>query len=200
MRTFVIRARKATTQWNKLSAQIGSDAHFEVVLHCVMQAFFLSNDFRDAVDIYIIHESTDRYPCTLHLSSQEGLSLPGFHEQAIVEIFIKSLQQYPSLQKDTILKIAPGLELIGCGFDKLINTYLYQRPLYLLDKKGEDIRSAPIVPNPVFILSDHLAMPKNSIKGLKRHSINSISLGKRMLFASQCMVLIQDELDRRGVM
>lgn len=197
MRTFVLRARKATTQWNKIAAQIGSDAHFEVVLHCVMQAFFLSNDFREAVDIYIIHESTDRHPCTIHLSGQEGLSLTGFHEQAIADIFIQSLQYYPALQKDSFLKVAPGVNLIGCGFDKLINTHLYQRPLYLLDKKGEDIRSAPISADPVFILSDHLVMPKNSIKGLKRHKTASISLGKRMLFASQCIVLIHDELDRR---
>lgn len=197
MRTFVLRARKATTQWNKISAQIGSDAHFEVVLHCVMHAFFLSNNFREAVDMYVIHESTDKYPCTIHLSSQKGLSVAGFHEQAIADLFVQSLQQYPALQKDSSLTVAPGVTLMGCGFDKLINTYLFQRPLYLLDKKGEDIRSAPIAADPVFILSDHLAMPKNSIKGLKRHQVSSLSLGKKMLFASQCIVLLHDELDRR---
>jgi len=51
-------------------------------------------------------------------------------------------------------------------------------------------------PNPVFILSDHLAMPKNIIKSLKRRGVESISLCKKMLFASQCVVILNYELDR----
>src|SRR5690606_41359285 len=52
--------------------------------------------------------------------------------------------------------------------------------------------------NPCFLLTDHIPMPKNSISGLKRLGAEAISLGPRMLFASQCVVLIHNELDWRG--
>ncbi|NCO46791.1 MAG: tRNA (pseudouridine(54)-N(1))-methyltransferase TrmY, partial [Vibrio sp.] len=42
-------------------------------------------------------------------------------------------------------------------------------------------------------------MPKKSWNSLKRLNTQKISLGPRMLFASQCIVLIQNELDIRGL-
>jgi tRNA (pseudouridine54-N1)-methyltransferase len=41
-----------------------------------------------------------------------------------------------------------------------------------------------------------LMMPKKTVTGLKRKGVNTISLGKKMLFASQCVVLLHDQLDR----
>ena len=71
--------------------------------------------------------------------------------------------------------------------------------IYLLDKKGKDIRSIEFEEEEksVFVLSDHLPMPKNSIKVLERRGLTKISLGRKMLFASQCVVLVHNELDRK---
>ncbi len=92
--------------------------------------------------------------------------------------------------------VVPGLYISAYGFEKLIGSLIEHRSVYLLDRKGEDIRTTELETNPVFILSDHLAMPKNNIKSLKRQGLKMISLGKKMLFASQCVVLINHELDR----
>jgi tRNA (pseudouridine54-N1)-methyltransferase len=40
-------------------------------------------------------------------------------------------------------------------------------------------------------------MPKKTFHGLERLGAKKISLGAKMLFASQCVVLIQHELDAR---
>jgi tRNA (pseudouridine54-N1)-methyltransferase len=196
MRTFIIRARKGSTRWERIRSNLGGKDHFEVVAHSVINAFFTSNGFREDVEMYIILESSEDFPRTIKLSGNESLSIAGFHEEAVIELVEKALKDSQGLQKDETKIIGPGLQISGFGFEKCVRQLLETRPVYLLDRKGTDIRTTHFDHNPVFILSDHLAMPKNSIKGLERHGLKTISLGKKMLFASQCVVLINHELDR----
>jgi len=204
VRTFIIKARKGTTRWELVRSQIGSRAHFEVIAHAVINAFFISNGFRDDVEVYIVLDSSEDFPRTIKLSSSAGLSLAGFHEAAVLDVIETALKDSQGLQKNTTMDVAPGVQISGFGLEKLVGSLLgddslENRPVYLLEPKGEDIRTMlledqPI--NPVFILSDHLALPKKSVKGFKRHGLKTISLGKKMLFAAQCVVLLNYELDR----
>lgn len=195
MRTFILRARKGTTKWERLRAQIGSKDHFEVVAHSVINAFFISSDFREDVEFYIILDSSEDFPRTVKLSSAEGLSLDGFHEEAVISLFEQALKNSVGLRKDETKVVAKGVEVSGFGFERLISRLIETRPLYLLDKKGDDIRTIELKPDPVFILTDHLVMPKKTLLGLKRRGLHTISLGKTMLFASQCIVLLNHEMD-----
>jgi tRNA (pseudouridine54-N1)-methyltransferase len=194
MRTFVIRSRSAN--WEKLKESIGAKGHFEIVAHCIMNAFFISNGFRDAVEVYIVLDSASDFPRTLQLSHE--ISLDGFHETAIIDFIVQALRSGADIQKNESRVLQAGVKLHGFGFEKCIAQLMETRPVYLLDKKGEDIRATDVAENPVFILSDHLALPKNNVKSLMRKGMQTISLGKKMLFASQCVVLIHDELDRKG--
>lgn len=197
MRTFIIRARKGTTRWERVRSQVGAKEHLEVVAHSVINAFFISSDFRTDVEVYIVLDSSESFPYTLKLSSQDGLSLAGFHEEAVIGLIEQSLKDSRGLQKDETRTVAPGVQVSGFGFEKLISGLIKTRPLYLLDRKADDIREIELEPDPIFILSDHLVMPKKTITGLKRNGLNAVSLGKKMLFASQCIVLIHDEMDRK---
>ena len=200
MRTFIIRARKGTTRWDQVRSQMGGKEHFEVIAHSVINAFFVSNGFREDVEVYIILDSSEDFPRTIKLSSNDRLSIAGFHEEAVLELVEKALKEGQGLQKDETRQIAPGLQISGFGFERLVGNLLQTRPVYLLDRKGSDVRSTEFGVDPVFVLSDHLAMPKNSVKGLKRRGLQTVSLCKKMLFASQCVVLIHYELDRAGVL
>ena len=199
MRTFILRARKGTTRWEQIRSKVGAKEHFEIVAHTVMNAFFVSNDFRQDVEIYIVLDSSEDFPRTIKLSGGEGLSIAGFHEEAVLEVIENALKNSVGLQKDETRDIAAGVQISGFGFEKLVKNLLETRPVYLLDRKGENIRNTTLGLNPVFILSDHLPMPKNNIKSFKRHGLNLLSLGKKMLFASQCVVLIHYELDREDL-
>jgi len=197
MRTFVIRARKGTVQADKVFSQVGSGAHFEIIAHTLANAFYFSNGMRPDVEVYVVLDSTPDFPRTLKFSSNKGLSFPGFHERAILEVVASALAQGSTVAKDEIQTIEPGIEICGFGFDILMQGLQEQSPVYLLDKKGKDIRSLDFEQQGVFVLSDHLAMPKNSIKALERRGLTKISLGRKILFASQCVVLVHNELDRR---
>lgn len=197
IRTFVLRARHGTTRAEQVRAQIGNKGHLEVIAHSVMNAFFISNGFRQNVVVYIVLESSADFPRTIKLVGSEGLSIAGFYEEAVIELIERALIAGAGLQKDETRNVAPGMWISGFGFEKCVNPLLMDHTVYLLDPKGEDIRTCEIAGNPVFILSDHLAMPKNNLKSLQRRGLKTISVGKQMLFASQCMVLLQAEMDRR---
>ena len=196
MRTFIIRSRKGTTRWEKVRSQVGSDGHLEVVAHSVINAFFVSNGFREDVEVYIVLDSSEDFPRTIKLSGNDGLSIEGFHEEAVIDVIEKALKDSQGIQKDEIKKISPGVEVNGFGFEKLVAKLIETRPIYLLDRKGDDVKDIQWEKDPVFILSDHLAMPKNNMKSLQRRGLKAMSLGKKMLFASQCVVLIHYEMDR----
>lgn len=197
MPTFVIRARKGTTQWEKLRSQVGSKDHFEVIAHSVINAFFISNGFRTDVEVFIVLDSSPDFPRTIKLSASEGLSIEGFHEEAVLDLIENALKNSLDLQKDETRIVAAGVQISGFGFEKLIVDLLKTQEVFLLSPKGDDIRTTMITSDSVFVLSDHLAMPKNSIKSLKSKGLKTISLGKKMLFASHCVVIINYELDRK---
>ena len=197
MRTFIIRARKGTVRADKVFSQVGSGEHFEIVAHALANAFYFSNGMRQDVEVYVVLDSTPDFPRTLKFSSNTGLSFPGFHEHAILDVVSSALARGIHVKKGHVQIIEPGIEICGFGFDTLMKGLQEHRSVYLLDKKGEDIRSITVEESGVFVLSDHLPMPKNSIKGLERRGLTKISLGRKMLFASQCVVLVHNELDRR---
>ncbi len=197
MRLFVIRARKGKTDADKVLAQVGSKAHFEIIAHTLANAFYFSNGIRSDIEVYVVLDSSPDFSRTLKFSSNNGLSFPGFHEQAILEVISAALARGNNVAKDAIMAVAPGIEIYGFGFEVLMKKLQEQYPIYLLDKKGEDIRSINFEQHGVFVLSDHLPLPKNNITALERQGATKISLGRKMLFASQCIVLIHNELDRQ---
>jgi tRNA (pseudouridine54-N1)-methyltransferase len=196
MRTFIIRARKGTTDWTRVQSDVGESAHIEIIAHVIMNAFFISNGFRKDAEVYIVLDSAKDFPRTIHLSGTEGLSITGFHEAAGLQLIEKALKESVGLKKDERRPIMPGLIIHGFGFEKLVSDLLVTRTLYLLAPKGEDIRETQLDPHPVFILSDHIPMPSNLLKSFTRRGLKTISLGKTMLFASQCVILLNDALDR----
>ena len=85
------------------------------------------------------------------------------------------------------------------SFERLVQRLAEDYQLYMLDKKGDSAREVDFRANACFLLTDHIPMPKKSFNSLKRLGTEKISLGPRMLFASQCISLIHNELDVRGL-
>ena len=199
MRTFVIRARKGTVKADKIFSEIGTGAHFEIIAHTLANAFYFSNGMRSDVEVYVVLDSVPDFPRTLKFSSNNGLSFPGFDERAILDVVSSALARGSKVRKDERQVIDSGIEIFGFGFDVLMKQLQEHCAIYLLDKKGKDIRSIEFEEEEksVFVLSDHLPMPKNSIKVLERRGLTKISLGRKVLFASQCVVLVHNELDRK---
>jgi len=140
-----------------------------------------------------------------HLEIFPGKNLEGVEgkidisKKDIASLFKKILYKYKKGEKT---EVASGYSIEKKHFSNLVLELANQgKEIFILDKKGEDIRSAEIPKNAVFILGDQDGIPKQEFKHLKSKGVEmkKISVGPAMLFASQTMTILQNELDRREV-
>lgn len=198
MRTFILRARAAPTDSKRLLAGVGTEAHSEILAHTLMNALFVAQSHRDDVTLYMVLESTRDYSRTLCFDSAQMGHIGGFHEQALLGLIAQALDASAGMDKEQQRTVAPGITVRTQSFEKLVQALAVEQPLFVMDKKGAPIQDYPFTGNPCFLLTDHIPMPKKSFHSLKRLGAEKISLGPTMLFASQCVVLIHNALDRQG--
>jgi tRNA (pseudouridine54-N1)-methyltransferase len=195
MRTFVLRARAAPTDSQRLLAGVGNDAHTEILAHSLMNAIFVAQSHRVDVVVHLVLESTQDFSRTITFAANEIRDIDGFHEQALLNKVALALDVSQGMSKETERPVEPGITVRTLSFEKLVQHLAENHQLYVMDKKGDSIRELAFAENPCFLLTDHIPMPKKSFNSLKRLGAKKISLGPKMLFASQCIVLINNQLD-----
>lgn len=198
MRAFIVRARAASTDPRQFLAGVGGDAHSEILAHSLMNALFLAQSHRDDVIVHLVLESTRDFSRTITFDSRQLGSVGGFHEGALLAKIAAGLEVSQGMAKETERTVEPGIGVRTLSFEKLIQELAPSWQLFVMDKKGTPIRQQVFDGDVCFILTDHIPMPKKSFNGLARQGAQKISLGPKMLFASQCVVLIHNELDLRA--
>ncbi len=198
MRSFVLRARAAPTSSEALLAGVGHDAHTEIIAHTMMNTLFVAQSHREAVTLHIVLESTKDYSRTVTIHSDDMAHMGGFHEATLLAVIARALDTSIGMGKEETRQVDSGITVRTISFEKLVQELASDHQLYMMDKKGTFIRDADIADNPCFLLTDHIPMPKKTFNSLKRLDTEKISLGPKMLFASQCVVLIHNELDLRA--
>jgi tRNA (pseudouridine54-N1)-methyltransferase len=196
MRTFVLRARSAPTDAPALLAAVGTEIHTEILAHTLMNAVFVAQSHRPDVVVHLVLEHSRDYSRTVTFTSNDLRDIGGFHEQALLGKIATALDLSKGMGKEECRPVEPGVTVRTISFEKLVQELAVNHRLFALDRKGTPMRGMSISGVPCFILTDHLPMPKNSLRGLERLGAEKLSLGPRMLFASQCIVLIHNELDQ----
>ncbi|HCG6980834.1 TPA: tRNA (pseudouridine(54)-N(1))-methyltransferase TrmY [Vibrio parahaemolyticus] len=197
MRSFVLRARAAPTTSKALLEGVGNEAHTEILAHTMMSTMFVAQSHREDVVVHLVLESTKDYSRTITIRSNDITNIGGFHESTLISAVARALDASVGMGKEQLREVEPGITVRTVSFEHLVQELAEDHQLYMLDKKGEFVRDAEIGENPCFLLTDHIPMPKKSFNSLKRLGTEKISLGPKMLFASQCVVLIHNELDIR---
>ncbi|WP_319534713.1 tRNA (pseudouridine(54)-N(1))-methyltransferase TrmY [uncultured Vibrio sp.] len=197
MRSFVLRARAAPTTSKALLEGVGQEAHTEILAHTMMNTMFVAQSHREDVVVYLVLESTKDYSRTITIRSNNITNIGGFHESTLIAAVARALDASVGMGKEQLRDVEPGITVRTVSFERLVQELAEDHQLYMLDKKGDFVRDAEIGANPCFLLTDHIPMPKKSFNSLKRLGTEKISLGPKMLFASQCVVLIHNELDIR---
>ena len=197
MRTFVLRARAAPTDSQELLASIGKAAHTEILAHTLMNAIFAAQSHRADVVVYLVLESTKDFSRTIRFDSNAVRDIGGFDERALLGKVAKALDASVGMTKEETRPVESGVTVRTVSFERLVQQLSEDHQLYLMDRKGTWIREQTFAGNPCFLLTDHIPMPSKTVKGLERLGATKIALGSKMLFASQCVVLIHYELDQR---
>jgi len=121
----------------------------------------------------------------------------GFDERALLGKIAKTLDASTGMGKEETRPVEPGVTVRTVSFERLVQELAEDHQLFVMDRKGTSIREQVFQGNPCFLLTDHIPMPKKTFHSLERLGANKISLGSKMLFASQCVVVIHYELDQR---
>lgn len=198
MRTFVLRARAAPTDSRKLLESIGSGAHVEILAHTLMNAIFVAQSHRENVVVYLVLESTADYSRTIRYEAQAMHEIGGFDERALLSKVAKALDASRGMGKEENRAVESGVTVQTLSFERLVQQLAVDHELYVLDRKGTPVDELRFGANPCFLLTDHIPMPPKTFRSLERLGAQQLSLGPRMLFASQCVVLIHHALDRRA--
>ena len=197
MRTFVLRARAAPTDSAKLLAGVGQEAHTEILAHTLMNAIFVAQSHRPDVVVYLVLESTQDFSRTVRFEASAMHDIGGFNEQALLGKVARALDASRGMGKEEERPVESGVTVRTISFERLVQQLAQDHQLFVMDRKGTPIREQAFDGNPCFLLTDHIPMPKKTFGSLDRLGATRLTLGRTMLFASQCVVLIHHALDQR---
>ena len=197
MRTFVLRARAAPTDSARLLASVGKDAHAEILAHALMNAIFVAQSHRPDVVVHLVLESTADFSRTVRFDANAMHAIGGFDEQSLLGKIAGALDASRGMGKDETRPVESGVTVRTVSFERLVQELAADHPLFVMDRKGTPIGEQDFSGHPCFLLTDHIPMPKNTFHTLERLGAKKITLGRTMLFASQCVVLIHHALDQR---
>lgn len=189
MREFIYFSAKGRTSGNfKDLMQAG---RLDIAIHVIIASFFLSNRLREDVRLHLILNGPPDPPKHLEFVSDDEMPISKKDVSGLIK---RMLYKYKSGRKE---KVFPGCFVEKKSFnDVLKDLRANGKKIYLLDKRGKDIRDLNFPDNSVFILGDHEGLPKKELKEAKKNA-ELITVGPTTYFASQVVVLVQNELDRQ---
>ena len=162
-----------------------------------MNAIFVAQSHREDVIVYLVLESTQDFSRTIRFDANAMHDIGGFDERSLLGKIAKALDASRGMGKEETRPVESGVTVRTVSFERLVQELAEDHQLYVMDRQGAPIREQSFGARPCFLLTDHIPMPKNTFHTLDRLGTKKISLGRTMLFASQCVVLIHHELDQR---
>jgi len=198
MREFIYYSRTAPTSGGAVQEDLMKSGRLDIAIHTVIASFFLSHKFREDVKLHLLFAGMPDPSKHLELKpvveGETGVDKIYLNKSNISTVIKKMLYKY---KPGTKHEVFPGYWIEKKGLIELANDLIDDgKELYILDPDGEDIRTVEIKENPVFILGDHLGLPSKELKRLKS-ICTPVSIGKKAYFASQTVVVVNNELDRR---
>ena len=194
MKHFVYFSSSAVTSGNALSNEnLMKAGRMDIAIHSFIQGVFLSHGFRKDVTFHFVFYGMPDPPKHIEIQIKDETEIS---KKDVGNIIKKILYKYKQGQKTEVL---PGCFVEKKSFLKVVEELIQDgNEIFILDKKGEDIRQAKIPENCVFILGDHEGLPKKELKRLKKYC-KSVSIGNLMYFASQTVAVVNNELDYRKI-
>jgi len=93
-------------------------------------------------------------------------------------------------------KTHPGITTSKTSFEALLKAKAETAKVYVLEEGGKDITETTLPENAVFVLGDHVGLPKKAEAFTLRYG-EKISLGKQAYLAASCITILNYLLDRQ---
>jgi tRNA (pseudouridine54-N1)-methyltransferase len=183
MREFILYSRLGRTdaKWKNLH----DAGRLDIVYECAVASLFLSHAIRKDVVFHAVLNGPPSPPVHLKV---DGLTL---HD-------VRTDQQtWTNILKKVLAgKNHPGVSTEKLSFEALLREKAQNAQIYVLEEGGKDIFEIEIGENPVFILGDHVGLPRKVETFALRYG-EKVSLGKKPYLAATCVTVLNYLLDRR---
>ncbi len=197
MRYFVITGHKAVTTGDfKLDDIAGGAGRLDILVRCVNSAFFLSHNLRKDVEIYLVLEGGDDAPKTVIFKGAD-LRYLNPDERSTASLVRNALLKRVSVGEE--VKASPGVYITRMSFDDVLDRLSKVGSFVYLKEDGVDCREYDFPENPIFVLGDNRDLTETEESALLARSPDKICIGPHSLHADHCMIIVQNEADRKGV-
>jgi tRNA (pseudouridine54-N1)-methyltransferase len=190
MREFVYYSASAVTAGNLIKNDLKKAGRLDIVCNFIVSCFFVSNAMRDDVRLHLIFDGGPNNPRHIIMESNDEMPISKKNVAGLIKRIL-----YKAKDEVGLREIVPGCFVEKLGLLELLKKLDSDgKNVLLLDKKGDDIRSLGLKGDEVFVVGDHEGFPSGLKKFLKR--VDGVSIGPKVLFASQVAVVLHNEMDR----
>jgi len=159
----------------------------DVVHECIVASLFLSHGIRRNVVFHALLSGPPTPP--LHLKI-DGATLRDVRTDQ---------QTWKGILKKVLSGMShPGIFIEKKSFEALLKKKADEAPIYVLEEGGKDVLEVDIGENPVFILGDHIGLPKK-VEGFALRYGEKVSLEKQPYLAASCITILNYLLDREAI-
>lgn len=195
MKEFIMRARKAYTNPGVDLNNLPKQGKLDSVCAAISSALWISGDVRRDTIIHVVLEGPSNGPKTVAFNGSEIKGLR-HDERSIASYIALALQKGASLQLNEEAHVRTGITVTKKSFEKLVSEKK-DRQIIVLDEKGKDVRAVKFDRDCVIIFGSPEGLPPKTEILMRNVGAEKVSLGPRTLFASQCPVIVNNEMDRR---
>ncbi len=183
MREFLLYSRigKTDLHWTNLH----DAGRLDIVYECIVASLFLSHGLRRDVNFNAVLNGPPNPPLHLQINGAE-----------LYDVRTDIDTWNTIIRKAVGGKSHPGVTMAKTSFEALLRQKAETDSIYVLEEGGKDIGETEICENPLFVLGDHVGLPKKVETFVLRYG-EKLSLGKRPYLAASCVTVINYILDQR---
>jgi tRNA (pseudouridine54-N1)-methyltransferase len=183
LREFLLYSRIGRTDQNWIN--LHDAGRLDIVYECIVTSLFLSHGLRRDVTFNAVLNGPPSPPLHLHINGAE-----------LYDVRTDMLTWQTIIRKMLSGKTHPGITLSKTSFEAILKTKAETAQIYVLEEGGKDVAEVELDQNPVFVLGDHVGLPKKAESFALRFG-EKISLGKQPYLAASCITVLNYLLDRQ---
>jgi tRNA (pseudouridine54-N1)-methyltransferase len=172
---------KTDSNW----ANLHDAGRLDIVYECIVTSLFLSHGLRRDVIFNAVLNGPPSPPLHIRIRGEELYDVR------------TDIDTWNSILKKAVNgKTHPGVVAVKTGFEALLKQKAETNSIYVLEEGGTNIAEAHICENPLFVLGDHVGLPKKAEIFALRYG-EKISLGKQPYLAASCITVLNYLLDQQ---
>ncbi len=193
MRRFLVVGHRATTSPSfSLDDLAGAAGRMDILLSAANAVLLLAHDIRrDAEADLLLLGPPDPPRLVRVLGHRVRAYQPDLRSNAA--LVRRALEHGSRVEREVTPGVLASKATFPEALDRLGPTFVY------LKEGGKDIRDAVVPADATFVLSDSVDLTPDEERAVLARDALVIGLGPHAIHTDQAIVLVQNELDRRGV-